>query len=66
MPDLPVAKIISERFETGRAFCTKLWNAVRFALLNLGEHRFTPLKAGSSRGRGPLDSVPSRRGSSTG
>ena len=35
--DLPVAKIISERFEVGRAFCTKLWNAARFALLSLKE-----------------------------
>ena len=43
MPDMPMAKVTSERFEVGRAFCTKLWNAARFALLNLGEHRFTPL-----------------------
>jgi valyl-tRNA synthetase len=43
MPDLPMAKIISERFDTGRAFCTKLWNAARFALINLGEHTFSPL-----------------------
>ncbi len=35
--DLPVAKITSERFEVGRAFCTKLWNAARFALLSLKE-----------------------------
>jgi valyl-tRNA synthetase len=37
IPDLPVAKIISERFEVGRAFCTKLWNAARFALVSLEE-----------------------------
>ncbi len=43
MSDLPMAKIISERFEVGRAFCTKLWNASRFALLNLGDHSSGPL-----------------------
>jgi valyl-tRNA synthetase len=43
MPDLPMAKIISERFDVGRAFCTKLWNAARFALINLGDHTFSPL-----------------------
>jgi len=43
MPDIPMAKIISERFEVGRAFCTKLWNAARFAMMNLGEHKFVPL-----------------------
>ena len=44
MPDLPMAKIISDRFDVGRAFCIKLWNAARFALTNLGEHPFTPLQ----------------------
>jgi valyl-tRNA synthetase len=43
MPDLAMAKIISERFDAGRAFCTKLWNAARFAMMNLGEHKFVPL-----------------------
>ena len=43
MPDLPMAKIISDRFDVGRAFCIKLWNAARFALTNLGRHPFTPL-----------------------
>ncbi len=46
MPDLPTAKIISERFEIGRAFATKLWNAMRFALLSLdqeGAEDFRPV-----------------------
>ncbi len=34
-PGEPVARIVIERFEYGRNFCNKLWNAARFAILNL-------------------------------
>jgi valyl-tRNA synthetase len=42
MPDVPAAKLVSDRFEVGRNFCNKLLNAVRFALLNLQDATFTP------------------------
>jgi valyl-tRNA synthetase len=35
MPGVPPATIVSDRFEVGRGFCNKLWNAARFALLHL-------------------------------
>ncbi len=35
IPEVPAAKLISERFMDGARFCNKLWNTARFALGNL-------------------------------
>ena len=40
IPELPRATLSSDRFEVGRAFCTKLWNAARFAFINLRGYRY--------------------------
>ena len=37
LESVPSATINSDRFELGRQFCNKLWNAARFAMLNLGD-----------------------------
>ncbi|NLX22239.1 MAG: valine--tRNA ligase [Phycisphaerae bacterium] len=45
----------SERFELGRNFCNKLWNAARFAFMNLVGENGTP-QASTSRGLQPARS----------
>ncbi|MEM7232709.1 MAG: class I tRNA ligase family protein, partial [Planctomycetota bacterium] len=42
MDDVPSAKLVSDRFEVGRNFCNKVWNAARFAFINLTEVGFEP------------------------
>jgi len=42
-PELPTAKQASERFELGRNFANKLWNAARFILMNLDGYTSGPL-----------------------
>ncbi len=41
--ELPRGLVVSERFELARNFCNKLWNASRFAMLNLGGYVAGPL-----------------------
>ncbi|MEQ8789206.1 MAG: valine--tRNA ligase [Pirellulaceae bacterium] len=40
---LPRGAVVSERFELGRNFCNKLWNAARFALINMPEFEAGPV-----------------------
>jgi valyl-tRNA synthetase len=54
-PDLKTAKQASERFEVGRNFANKIWNAARFILMNLDgytPHAITPTPALPHQGGG--------------
>ena len=45
-----VARVVAERFETGRNFCNKFWNAARFAMLNLEGYQPGPLQVAGEAG----------------
>ncbi|NNJ27471.1 valine--tRNA ligase [Alienimonas chondri] len=44
-PGVPVARVVADRFEYGRNFCNKIYNASRFAIFNLEGYTPGPVDA---------------------
>ena len=56
----PIKDGKQEQVEVARNFCNKIWNASRFAIMNLGEEEITPLLAIDKGASGETGNVPLR------